>query len=94
MALGTPVVSTSKGAEGLDAVDGQHLLIADTPEDFARRTVELLRSPCLRSRLADEGKRLVAEKYDWAVIGRRLDDLIAELKPAATTMRLPVEASR
>ena len=38
MALGTPVVATSKGAEGLDAVDGEHLLLADDPATFANRT--------------------------------------------------------
>ncbi len=35
MALGTPVVATSKGAEGLDVVNGEHLLIADDPRAFA-----------------------------------------------------------
>ena len=35
MALGTPVVATSKGAEGLDVIDGEHLLLADDPETFA-----------------------------------------------------------
>ena len=40
MAMGLPVVSTSVGAEGLEAVHGEHILIADTPEDFARAVVE------------------------------------------------------
>jgi glycosyltransferase involved in cell wall biosynthesis len=68
MALGTPVVSTSKGAEGLDGIDNVHLLIADTPEDFAMKTIKLLRNQSLRKRLSENARRLVFEKYDWQVI--------------------------
>ena len=66
MALRTPVVATSKGAEGLDATPGEHLLIADTPEAFAATTVRLLREPELRQYLADNAYQLVSQKYDWA----------------------------
>jgi glycosyltransferase involved in cell wall biosynthesis len=78
MALGTPVVATAKGAEGLAAVDGQHLLLADQPVAFAERVVSLLHSPELRGRLAAAGRRLVAERYDWAVVGRTLRGLVEQ----------------
>ena len=68
MALGTPVVSTSKGAEGLEVQAEEHLLIADRPDEFAEQTVRLLRSPQLRERLAANAYALVREKYDWASI--------------------------
>jgi polysaccharide biosynthesis protein PslH len=68
MALGTPVVSTSKGAEGLDAQPGKHLLIADTPEEFARQTITLLRDADLRERLAADALQLVREEYDWQAV--------------------------
>jgi polysaccharide biosynthesis protein PslH len=76
MALGTSVVATSKGAEGLDAVDGEHLLLADDPEVFARRTVELLGNPALRHDLAANARRLVEDRYDWAAIGQRFVGLV------------------
>ena len=38
MALGTPVVSTSKGAEGLDVTDGENILIADDAAASPRRS--------------------------------------------------------
>ena len=76
MALGTPVVATSKGAEGLDVADGEHLLLADDPEAFARRTVELLGNPALRHDLAANARRLVEDRYDWAAIGQRFVDLV------------------
>jgi len=68
MALGTPVIATSKGAEGLDAQPNEHLLIADTPEAFAEAVVRLLKKPELRQRLTDNAYQLIREKYDWAVV--------------------------
>lgn len=78
MALGTPVVATRKGAEGLDVVDGEHLLLADDAEDFACRTVELMSNADLRSRLAANARCLVEERYDWAAIGARFVSLVEE----------------
>jgi sugar transferase (PEP-CTERM/EpsH1 system associated) len=69
MALGTPVVSTTKGAEGLEVERGIHLLLADGPSEFAEATLQLLRDPGLRSRLAGRARQLVRATYDWASIG-------------------------
>jgi glycosyltransferase involved in cell wall biosynthesis len=65
MALRTPVVATSKGAEGLDVEHGKHLLLADTPQAFADAVVSLLRNPNLYKQIADNGYQLITEKYDW-----------------------------
>jgi glycosyltransferase involved in cell wall biosynthesis len=72
MALGTPVISTTKGAEGLDVVPDQHILIADTPGDFADKTVRLLSDSELRSKLANNAALLVKEKYNWRITGQKL----------------------
>jgi len=76
MALGTPVVATSKGAEGLEVQDGEHILIADTPEAFARAVLRLLADPGLRGRLADRASELVRDRYDWAAVMPAFLDLI------------------
>lgn len=68
MALRTPVVSTSKGAEGLAVEDGLHLEIADRPEEFAARTLALLRDRARRERLAANAYKLACQQYDWSVI--------------------------
>ena len=68
MAMGVPVVSTSKGAEGLDAVPGEHLLVADLPEDFAACVVNVLKDDPLRDRLAANGHLLVKQKYNWETV--------------------------
>ncbi|HEB65696.1 MAG TPA: glycosyltransferase, partial [Chloroflexi bacterium] len=72
LALGTPVVSTSKGAEGLALEDGKHLLIADTPQAFSQAVVRLLEDPHLRARLGEAGRERVRQLYDWKQIGEVL----------------------
>lgn len=67
-ALGTPVVSTSKGAEGLAFEDGRDIAIADTPSDFANRTVRLLNDRELRGRMTANARALARQVYDWKVI--------------------------
>ncbi len=79
MALGTPVVSTSKGAEGLDVRPGEDILLADDPAGFAGAVIRLLNDPALRQRLAANGRRLVADKYDWNEIGQRFNALVEQV---------------
>jgi glycosyltransferase involved in cell wall biosynthesis len=79
LALGTPVVSTSKGIEGLALEHERHVLVADSPESFATATLRILERPELRAHLAEAGRRRVAELYDWRVIGERMNDLINEV---------------
>ncbi|HMR62565.1 MAG TPA: glycosyltransferase [Anaerolineae bacterium] len=68
MALGTPVVTTSKGAEGLDVEPGKHLLIADTPSAFAEAIILLLSESRLRQQVVDNAYQLVCQKYDCAAV--------------------------
>jgi glycosyltransferase involved in cell wall biosynthesis len=72
MAAGVPVVSTRLGAEGLDVADGENILIADRPADFAATVQRLAVEPPWRNSLIDRGRQLVAESYDWQALGRRL----------------------
>lgn len=76
LAMGTPVVSTRKGAEGLDVTDGEDILLADDPRGYAAKAVQLLQSSELRRRLASAGKVLVREKYDWSRVGGELNHLV------------------
>jgi len=76
MALGTPVVATSKGAEGLEAENGVHLLIADTAEAFADATLRVMHEPALRKRLVDNGLALVRSKYSWEHVMPRFLELV------------------
>ena len=74
-AMGKPVVSTSVGCEGLEAVDGENILIRDDPKDFAAAIRAVLDNPALRRRLSDGGRETVARQYSWDILGRELIDL-------------------
>jgi polysaccharide biosynthesis protein PslH len=65
MARGIPVVSTTVGAAGLDLRHGEHLLIADTPDQFAKAVLTLLHDPAQRAALAGAARARVLELYDW-----------------------------
>lgn len=65
MALGTPVVSTSKGAEGLAVQNGEQMLIADTPEAFSAGVVGILENPVQRMQLSNNARRFVQEHFSW-----------------------------
>lgn len=78
LALGTPMVSTRKGAEGLDVTHETHLLLADTADDFASAVLRVLNDGALAARLSRNGRALVSERYRWSVAGRQLDGVIAE----------------
>ena len=84
MALGTPVVATSKGAEGLDVTNGGNILLADEPEAFANAVIRLLGDPSLRASLAQEGRALVETKYGWEEIGRKLDGVVERIAAGKT----------
>jgi glycosyltransferase involved in cell wall biosynthesis len=72
MASGCPVVSTTIGAEGLDVVDGEHALIADTPAAMAAAVARVLDDPALAAALAARARELVVARYDWDAITARL----------------------
>ena len=74
-AAGTPVVSTTLGAEGLDCVPGKDLLIADGPEAFAQSTLRVLEEPALAAALAIQGRARYEKAYSWASAWRALSTL-------------------
>ena len=72
LAMGMPIVSTAFAASGLALQDGRHLLIADTPNDFRERILQLLADSDLRERLGREAVEVVMHTYSWATIGENL----------------------
>ncbi len=92
MAMGTPVIATSKGIEGIDARHEQHLLIADTPEEYAAATVRLLKDARLRRRLSENAFELVCQRYSWKVIMPRFLKLVQ--KVARPSSKAAVDTKR
>ena len=72
MAAGVPVISTSIGAEGLAVTSGDDILIADDASQWDA-AVETLHEPAQWRRFADAGRRLAESRYDWGVLGDKLN---------------------
>jgi glycosyltransferase involved in cell wall biosynthesis len=72
-AAGLPVVSTTVGAEGLCAQDGEHLLVADNAPAFAQAVTRLLGSADLRLKLGSAGRLLLEKDFTWQAAWRKLD---------------------
>ena len=81
LALGTPVVSTRIGFEGLDAPEGDGVLVAETPRDFASSVLELLTEPAKRSAMGKAGRRIIEQRYDWNSRASVLYALLAGERP-------------
>jgi glycosyltransferase involved in cell wall biosynthesis len=79
-AAGLPVISTAKGAAGLGARDGVHLILAETPDDFADAATQLIRDPGLADALARRARAYVVECFSWNAIAPRVRDAIAALE--------------
>ncbi len=71
-AMGKAVVSTSVGCEGLDARDGENILVRDDPAEFAAAVRRVLEDETLRARLGEGARRTAEEVYEWEVIGRSM----------------------
>jgi sugar transferase (PEP-CTERM/EpsH1 system associated) len=83
LALGVPVVTSSCAAGGVDAVPGEHLLVADTPGDTRDAVLALLENPALRDRFARAGRERVLSHHSWAHSLRTLDRLIEQCLASA-----------
>jgi polysaccharide biosynthesis protein PslH len=78
-AMGKAVVSTSVGCEGLDAIDGQNILIRDDPAAFAAAVMMVLRDPGLRASLERNARATAEQKYSWMVIGEKMRRVYGEV---------------
>ena len=75
MAMKKAVVSTSLGAEGLDIQSGEHVMLADTPDEFADAVTGLLEDSELRMRLGADARRLVVDNYSSETVARQFDQI-------------------
>lgn len=90
-AMGMAVVSTAVGCEGLEAVDGQNILIRDDPDAFAQAVVELLSDPVRRLSMGQHARQTAETTYDWEVIGQ---SMIATYVTVLGPVRTPDEKAQ
>jgi sugar transferase (PEP-CTERM/EpsH1 system associated) len=79
MGMKKAVVSTSVGAEGLDVVDGETILIADGAEAFAQTVLKALDDCSLCRTLGERARLLVEEHYRWSSLGKKLARYLTEV---------------
>jgi len=79
MSLARPVVSTSLGVDGIACANGEHVLIADEPRDFADAVLHLLTDETARQRLANAARHLVATQYTWTQTAKQYKSLFDRL---------------
>jgi glycosyltransferase involved in cell wall biosynthesis len=76
MAAGTPVVSTSIGAEGLRYSDGEDILLADDPQSFADACTRLLSDEPVRSSLARRARERAVRELSWDAVSREFEAIL------------------
>jgi glycosyltransferase involved in cell wall biosynthesis len=79
-AANVPVVSTRKGAEGLEVEDGTHLLFAETAGEFVDAIRLIWTEARLAKSLAANGFDLVTRAYSWDVSSRRIAQAVDTLE--------------
>jgi len=79
MAMGKAIVSTSIGAEGVDAQPGSEILLADDEREFARSVSRLFKDEGLREKIGRAARAKAAERYDWRIIGAELRHILEQL---------------
>jgi glycosyltransferase involved in cell wall biosynthesis len=86
LAIGTPVVSTTIGAQGLELTHGENILLADDPDTFAAEISQALADPALLRRIEENGIATAKARFGWPAIGARLahhyDTLFSKKTPA------------
>ena len=92
LAMSRPVVTTTIGAEGLGAIPGRHLLVADDPAAFAAAGRRVLGDPDLARQLGEEGRRLVESQFDWDVVADAHDEIYHRVLHAVRGGARPIGA--
>jgi len=84
MAAGLPIVTTSIGLEGIEALPGRAVLIADDPSSMVTAILKLLADPTQRHLLGSAARRLAEERYDWRRCLAPLESLYTALLASRT----------
>jgi sugar transferase (PEP-CTERM/EpsH1 system associated) len=79
LAMKLPVVATRDSLLGLRAIDGEHLLAADTPQEFAKHVSSLLRKGPTANALTENGRKLIEQHYSWRTYGAELEQALVGL---------------
>jgi len=77
MSFALPVVSTSKGAEGIEYTNEENILISDSPMGFVKCIEHLILKEEMQSYIGINAYNLVKKKYDWNIVGKKIKTQLA-----------------
>ncbi|NTU47133.1 glycosyltransferase family 4 protein [Candidatus Roizmanbacteria bacterium] len=75
MASGLPVVSTATGVEGLEVLNEQHVMIAESNNTLVAKAKKILGDEALYQKLRNNAYLLAKDKYSWNAISKKLEDV-------------------
>ncbi len=76
MAMARPVVASADAAQGIDAIDGHDLMVAERPEQEIELTLRLLDDPLLAAQVGRAARRRMEERYSWEATLARLGPIV------------------
>jgi glycosyltransferase involved in cell wall biosynthesis len=79
LAAGKAVVASPLAAEGIDAVDGEHLLLAESDDELADAITRLLADPDARSSLGQRAREWALSALDWESVVEAYEALYARV---------------
>lgn len=79
MASKMPVVTTLIGNEGIDGVNNESILVSESNKSLADLAVKLFEDKKLYEKIAENGRKLVEEKYSYVSIAKKLSDVYEEV---------------
>ncbi|MEO8231386.1 MAG: glycosyltransferase family 4 protein [Ignavibacteriota bacterium] len=79
LAAGQLIVTTSIGKEGIDVVNGQHLLIANSAEEFTDRIISFFKNEYEKTMFSRNAKELIRAKYTWSKIAEEFENIYIDL---------------
>ena len=79
MSIGLPVVTTTVGAENIDAINHRDWIVEDDDNLFSEEVINLLENEEDRETLAKNGSRFIRDNFSWEVTQRKFEQLIKSI---------------
>jgi len=76
MALGIPIISTSKGAQGIPYTNGKNILIADNALSFYNVIKKIYSEPILFKKISEGGRDLIQKEFSSEIVIKKWNNLI------------------
>lgn len=80
MAIGLPIVTTSIGAENIDAKNEKEWIVEDNPREFSRAVIKLLTDENLQSKMGEDASKFINANYTWNVTKKKFEELLQTMQ--------------